>query len=98
MTLVLAGFNRTTTEAAERLKRAPSQEPNVFPVIRPVVDKMASIAAGAIKDHDVETIYVVGGACCFKGFEDIFEKRIGIPTVKPAAPLLVTPLGIAMNA
>ena len=30
--------------------------------------------------------------------EEVFEKNIGIPTIKPAAPLLVTPLGIAMNA
>ncbi|MDO4560181.1 MAG: ethanolamine utilization protein EutJ [bacterium] len=98
MTLVLAGFHRTSTDEAERLKKDPSQEPNVFPVIRPVVEKMASIVAGAIRGVEVETIYVVGGACCFKEFEGIFEKRIGIPTVKPAAPLLVTPLGIAMNA
>ena len=98
MTLVLAGFHRTTTEEAECLKRDPAQESSVFPVIRPVVEKMASIVAGAIRGHQVETIYVVGGACCFKEFEGIFEKRIGIPTVKPAAPLLVTPLGIAMNA
>ena len=98
MTLVLAGFHRTTTEEAECLKKDPAQESSVFPVIRPVVEKMASIVAGAIRGHQVETIYVVGGACCFKEFEGIFEKRIGIPTVKPAAPLLVTPLGIAMNA
>ena len=98
MTLVLAGFHRTTTEEAECLKKDPAQESSVFPVIRPVVEKMASIVAGAIRGHQVKTIYVVGGACCFKEFEGIFEKRIGIPTVKPAAPLLVTPLGIAMNA
>lgn len=98
MTLVLAGFLRTSTEEAERLKKDPAQESNVFPVIKPVVDKMASIVADAIRGCNVDTIYVVGGACCFKEFEGIFEKRIGIPTVKPAAPLLVTPLGIAMNA
>ena len=27
----------------------------------------------------------------------VFEKFLGVPVVKPAAPLLVTPLGIAVN-
>ena len=45
----------------------------------------------------VETVYVVGGACCFTQFESVFEKFLGVPVVKPAAPLLVTPLGIAVN-
>ena len=47
--------------------------------------------------YDVDVIYVVGGACSFKKFESIFEQRIGVKTIKPKEPLLVTPLGIAMN-
>ncbi|MDO5115150.1 MAG: ethanolamine utilization protein EutJ [Synergistaceae bacterium] len=98
MTLVLAGFKRISTDEAELIKKDRGRESEVFPIIRPVVDKMASIVAGAVRGYEVDTIYVVGGACCFSEFAGIFEKRIGIPTVKPAAPLLVTPLGIAMNA
>ena len=30
-------------------------------------------------------------------YESVFEKFLGVPVVKPAAPLLVTPLGIAVN-
>lgn len=97
MTLVLAGFHGWTTEEAEVAKRDVAQESNVFPVIKPVVEKMASIVKGYVTKHPVETIYVVGGACCFDQFETVFEKYIGVPVIKPAHPLLVTPLGIAVN-
>ena len=98
MTLVLGGFYRCSTEEAEVLKKDHASEHKVFPVIRPVVEKMASIVKRNLRDYPVDAIYVVGGACCFSQFEQVFEKNIGIPTMKPAAPLLVTPLGIAMNA
>ena len=45
----------------------------------------------------MDEIYVVVGACCFTQFESTFEKFLGVPVIKPAAPLLVTPLGIAVN-
>ena len=70
---------------------------NVFPVVKPVVEKMAAIVKRSLEEYPVDTVYVVGGACCFTQFEDVFEKYLGIPVVKPVAPLLVTPLGIAMN-
>jgi len=97
MTLVLAGFHGCSTQEAEKLKRDPAQESNVFPVVKPVVEKMASIVQRCVAKHPVDTVYVVGGACCFTQFEQVFEKFLGIPVIKPAAPLLVTPLGIAVN-
>lgn len=97
MSLVLAGAHRISFEAAESMKKSPEFEREVFPVVKPVVQKMASIVQRFIRGYDVETIYVVGGACCFKRFEAVFEQEIGVRTVKPAHPLLVTPLGIAMN-
>ena len=45
----------------------------------------------------MDTIYVVGGACEFDRFEQVFERETGIKTIKPVEPLLVTPLGIAFN-
>lgn len=98
MTLVLAGFYRSAIEEAEALKKDHTREKDVFPIIKPVVEKMASIIKSYVSGYDVEQIYVVGGACCFSEFEKIFEKFIGIPVIKPAEPLLVTPLGIAMNS
>ncbi len=97
MTLVLAGFHGWSTQEAEEAKRDVTQESNVFPVVKPVVEKMASIVKNYVDATPVERIYVVGGACCFTQFETVFEKFIGIPVVKPASPLLVTPLGIAVN-
>nr|WP_321456942.1 ethanolamine utilization protein EutJ [uncultured Cohaesibacter sp.] len=96
MTLVLAGAYGMSFDEAEEFKLAGANEQDVFPVIRPVVDKMASIVTKFINGSDVEDIYVVGGACTFSDFEKVFEKQTGIRVIKPAEPLLVTPLGIAM--
>ena len=49
---------------------------------------MASIVKKYIKDYNIDTIYVVGGACCFSEFEKVFKKEIKIDTVKPLEPLL----------
>ena len=97
MTLVLAGFYGCGSQKAELMKRDLTQEANVFPVVKPVVEKMASIVRQSLDKCPADTVYVVGGACCFTQFESVFEKCLGIPVIKPAAPLLVTPLGIAMN-
>ena len=97
MTLVLAGFHGCSTQEAELMKRDPAQEHSVFPVIRPVVEKMADIVKRCLTRCPVDTVYVVGGACCFTEFETVFQKYLDVPVVKPVAPLLVTPLGIAMN-
>ncbi len=97
MTLVLAGAANISTVEAEKLKTDPAREGEVFPVIRPVVEKMAAIIRGYLGGYSVDKVYVVGGACCFSRFAKVFEEQIGVPVVKPFAPLLVTPLGIAMN-
>ncbi len=97
MSLVLAGSLGCSFEEAERIKKDPKQEMLVFPVVKPVIEKMAAIVARFIQGYDVDVIYVVGGACSFKKFEEVFESRIGVQTIKPKEPLLVTPLGIAMN-
>ena len=97
MTLVLAGFHGCGTHEAELMKRDPAQEHSVFPVVKPVVEKMDAIVKRCLARCPVDTVYVVGGACCFTEFETVFQKYLEVPVVKPAAPLLVTPLGIAMN-
>ncbi len=80
-----------------RPKSRPRHERDVFTVVRPVVEKMASIVIRFLEDYsDVDVIYVIGGTCTFAEFEKVFSKQIGRTVVKPAEPLLVTPLGIAM--
>lgn len=98
MTLVLAGYYGISIEEAEKIKKDRARECDVFPIIKPVVQKMAAIVKRFLKDFDVDCVYVVGGASCFKDFDGTFEKELGITTVKTNDALLVTPLGIAWNA
>lgn len=97
MSLVLAGYYGLSFDEAETLKKDTAKEDEVFPVVKPVVEKMATIVQRFVTGHDVKNIYVVGGACCFTEFESVFEKILRIPTWKPNDCLFVTPLGIAMN-
>lgn len=97
MSLILAGAYHISFDEAEDMK-IHEDESKVFPLVKPTVEKMAAIVRRFIQGYDVDTIYVVGGACEFSKFESVFEKEIGITTVKPVEPLLVTPLGIAFNA
>lgn len=98
MTLVLAGATGTSTEEAEAMKLDPAQERLVYPTVRPTVEKMAAIVKKYLdRDPSVDVVYVVGGACSFTEFESTFEKFLGVRVVKPSAPLLVTPLGIAFG-
>lgn len=97
MTLVLAGYYGISVDEAEKIKTDVKRHEEIFPIIKPVVDKMASIAEKYITPYDVPDIYVVGGASSFKEFCGVFEKRTGIETITFNEPLLVTPLGIAMH-
>ncbi len=97
MSLVLAGYHNISIAEAEELKKDISKEKDIFPIIRPVVQKMASIVKGFLSGYDVSEVYVVGGACSFSEFEETFEKELGITTIKTNDCLFVTPLGIAWN-
>ncbi|GMO01025.1 ethanolamine utilization protein EutJ [Parageobacillus thermoglucosidasius] len=96
MSLVLAGYYKISFEEAEKLKKDPNRQKEIFPIVVPVIEKMASIVKRHIEGHDIDKIFLVGGACCFAGFEKVFLKQIGIETIKPVHPLLVTPLGIGL--
>lgn len=96
MTLVLAGSKRLDYDSAEILKHDLKRESDVFPIIRPVIEKMASIVKRFISGYATDTIYVVGGACTMKAYESVFENELSIKTIKPNNPMLVTPLGIAL--
>lgn len=97
LSLVISGNYRISFEEAERRKKDKKIQREIFTIVRPVVQKMASIVNKHIIGHKVENIYLVGGTCCLEGIEDVIEKETGISTHKPENPFLVTPLGIAMN-
>ncbi|UZQ51757.1 ethanolamine utilization protein EutJ [Clostridium kluyveri] len=97
LSLVVAGALQMDYEAAEKYKVDMKNYNRVFTLVRPVVEKMADIVVQHIKGFNVNEIYLVGGTCCLKDIEKVFEKYTGIKTIKPHDPLLVTPMGIAMN-
>ena len=94
--LVIAGAKNLSFEAAEALKIDPRQQAALFPLIRPVMEKVATITRRHIAGYPVETIYLVGGTVAFPGMAEVVEEITGVKTIIPGAPLFITPLGIAM--
>ena len=97
LSLVLSGNYRIPFEQAEAVKQDYRKHGEIFPIVRPVIEKMATIVARSIDRNETDTIYLCGGTSCLTGIEEVFEKVTGIHTVKPDDPFLVTPAGIAMN-
>jgi len=95
--LVISGAYQMPFQEAEVYKRKEENHKELLPVLKPVVEKVASIISRHIKGHDVQEIYLVGGTCCLTGIEAIIEKQTGIRTRKPENPMFVTPLGIAFS-
>jgi ethanolamine utilization protein EutJ len=95
--LVIAGSTDSTFEEAEAMKKNPKEQTRLFPVVRPVMEKVASIVNRHIAGYQVDTLYLVGGTCSYPGMDHVIEEMTGIKTVLPGNPLFVTPLGIAMN-
>jgi ethanolamine utilization protein EutJ len=101
--LVIAGAHDIPFEAAEAMKIDPDEQTRLFPVIRPVMEKVASIIARHVaifqsgSDFKVEHLVIVGGTSKFPGMAEVIEEFTGLPTHIPERPLFVTPLGIAMH-
>ena len=96
MNLTIAGYYNIDIDEAEKLK-INSNKREIFTIIKPVLEKMASIVKNVLDDKDVEDLYLVGGASNFNGIEELFEKITGIKTHRSEEALLVTPLGIAKS-
>ena len=97
MSLVTAGYYGISFEEAEEMKLDPAREDDVFPLVIPVIEKMATIVKKYIVGKNVKNVYVVGGAASFQEFEKVFEKVLHTPVYKPNDTLFVTPLGIAIH-
>lgn len=97
--LVVAGANDITFEAAEAMKTNPAEQARLFPVLRPVMEKVASITARHLQESSVviDQITLVGGTCSYPGMAAVIEEYTGISTSVPDRPVFVTPLGIAMH-
>ena len=95
--LVLAGHFKIPDDEAEALKRDPSRQTDLFPLVSPVFEKMASIVNRHLAVQSADTLYLVGGTSGFPGIDRVMERETGIKVLKPQNPLLVTPLGIALS-
>ncbi|NLX88170.1 MAG: ethanolamine utilization protein EutJ [Syntrophomonadaceae bacterium] len=95
--LVIAGNYKISTEEAEVKKRDPREQAMMFPVVRPVFEKIASIVKQHLKGFHPRSIYLVGGTCSYPGFDFVIQQETGCQTFVPQLPYLVTPLGIALS-
>jgi ethanolamine utilization protein EutJ len=95
--LVIAGSLHISFEEAEALKITRKEQPRLLPLVRPVMEKVASIILRHVHDRNVASITMVGGSSSFLGMADVIQDYTGIPTRVPGNPLFVTPLGIALH-
>jgi len=97
--LVIAGAQDITFEAAEAMKINPAEQARLFPAILPVMEKVASITMRQIAESQVQVdnLTLVGGTCAYPGMAEVIEEYTGLPTRVPERPVFVTPLGIAMH-
>jgi ethanolamine utilization protein EutJ len=97
--LVVAGAQDISFEAAEQMKVNPAEQERLFPIVRPVMEKVGNIVARHVRisQAEVNSLTLVGGTCSFPGMAKVVAEYTGIPTFVPERPVFVTPVGIAMN-
>ena len=93
--LVIAGALDISFEEAEELKKDPAQQSRLFPLVRPVMEKVGSIVNRHVNGSEPDRIMLVGGTTLFPGMAGVIQEVTGINTVMPQQPMFVTPLGIA---
>lgn len=95
LSLVIAGSRKIPFADAEALKVDRARHAELLPVVRPTLEKIATIVRDAIAGHDVHQIHLVGGTAAFLGIAEIMSDITGVPTEVAPEPMLVTPLGVA---
>ncbi len=95
--LVIAGARDIPFEEAERLKVDSAQQPTLYPVVKAVLEKVASIVARHVQGYQVPEIALVGGTSAFYRAAEVIEEYTGIRTWVSEHPALVTPIGMAMQ-
>jgi hypothetical protein len=83
-------------EEAEQYKRSNAQE--IWPVVKPVYEKMAEIVAHHIEGQGIADLWLAGGSCMQPGVDALFRKRFPELRVHlPQHSLFMTPLAIASS-
>lgn len=81
LSLVIAGAHDIPFEDAENRKIDPLQQPVLFPVVKPVLEKVASIVARHIEGFQVPEIALVGGTSAFYRAAEVIQEYTGIPNL-----------------
>lgn len=94
--LVIAGAMDITFEDAEAMKKDPANHRRLFPVVKPVMEKVAAIVNRHIANYNIDRLYLVGGTANFAEMDKVIADFTGISTQIPPHPMFVTPTGIAL--
>ncbi|MCA0290235.1 MAG: ethanolamine utilization protein EutJ [Actinobacteria bacterium] len=98
LSLVIAGALKMPVEKAEKIKVDARNHERLLSIVRPTLEKVATIVGRAIAGEHVEHIHLVGGTSDFTGIADIMTEITGVPASVAPEPMLVTPLGVAQWA
>jgi len=98
ITLVIAGALRKKFAEAESIKKEKDKQSELLPIIKPVMDNIATIIRRHIEGKEIDSVILVGGTCCNPYIDKIIEDELNIRVEKPENPFFVTPLGIAFVA
>ncbi len=95
LSLVIAGARKISFEQAEKLKMNPELHAELLPIVRPTLQKIATIVRAAVRGERIRQIHLVGGTAAFTGIAGIMSEVTGLPSIVAPEPMLVTPLGVA---
>jgi ethanolamine utilization protein EutJ len=98
ITLVIAGALHKKFAEAESIKKEKEMQSELFPLIKPVMEKIATIIGRHIDGQEIASVILVGGTCCNPYIDKIIGDELNIRVEKPKNPFFVTPLGIAFVA
>lgn len=95
VSLTIAGNLKLAVEEAETKKKQQGKE--VWPIVRPVFEKMTDIVKDHLKNHSVDEIYLSGGSCSMPGVGALFTQTFPQhKVILPTLPIFMTPLAIAV--
>jgi ethanolamine utilization protein EutJ len=94
--LVIAGALDMSVEDAQTLKETASEQPRLFGLVRPVMEKVGTIINRHVQGHRVPQIVLVGGASAFQGMAEVVGEITGLKVSLAPHSQLVTPLGLAL--
>ncbi len=98
LSLALAGNYKISYEEAEKIKVERQRSEEILAVVRPVIEKIASIVTYYLKAFDgLNKVCLVGGTCELQGFTDVVQQSLSQKAFRPERPGLITPLGIALS-